>query len=140
MSFGVDRGGPDGFSDPVGGLRMAVDAVLDLDPVEVGTAALKDDLLRWAKQRSREDAGFAAWVLAAVRNQVGGEDGYVDAIGGLAWQHGKPRSELRKLVRLAELSELLPDTAEAWKAGKVSTAAVEMIADARVKDFDDELV
>jgi len=140
MSFGADRGAPDGFCDPVADLRLAVDAVLDLDPVEAGTAALKDDLLRWARQRSREDAGFASWVLAAVRNQVGVEDGYVDTIGWLAWKTGISRSELRKVVRLAELCELLPDTGAAWRAGQVSTAAVEMIAAARVQNCDDELV
>src|SRR4051794_16540499 len=139
MSFGVDRGALDGFCDPVGGLRTAVDAVLDLDPVEAGTAALKDDLLRWARQRSREDAGFASWVLAAVRNQVGVEDGYVDTIGWLAWKTGISRSELRKVVRLAELCELLPDTGDAWRDGKISTNAVEMIAAARVPNCDDEL-
>src|SRR3954466_13804911 len=140
MSFGVDRGALDGFCDPVGGLRTAVDAVLDLDPVEAGTAALKDDLLRWARQRSREDAGFASWVLAAVRRQVGVEDGYVDTIGWLAWKTGISRSELRKIVRRAELCELLPDTAQAWRDGHVSTAAVEMIANARVPGFDEQLV
>src|SRR3954469_13636192 len=140
MSFGANRGAPDGFCDPVGGLRTAVDAVLDLDPVEAGTAALKDDLLRWARQRSREDAGFASWVLAAVRRQVGVEDGYVDTIGWLAWKTGTSRSELRKVVRLAELCELLPATGAAWTSGQVGTAAVELILDARVKGYDEELV
>src|SRR3954469_12348174 len=140
MSFGANRGAPDGFCDPVGGLRTAVDAVLDLDPVEAGTAALKDDLLRWARQRSREDAGFASWVLAAVRNQVGVGDGYGDTIGWLSWKTGMSRSELRKVVRLAELCELLPDTGAAWRDGQVSTAAVEMMSAARVRGFDDELV
>src|SRR3954466_915090 len=140
MSFGVDRGALDGFCDPVGGLRTAVDAVLDLDPVEAGTAALKDDLLRWARQRSREDAGFASWVLAAVRRQVGVEDGYVDTIGWLAWKTGISRSDLRKVVRRAELCELLPATGAAWRDGQVSTSAVEMILNARVPNCDDELV
>src|SRR3954452_17117181 len=118
MSFGANRGAPDGFCDPVGGLRLAVDAVLDLDPVEAGTAALQDDLLRWARQRSREDAGFASWVLATGRRRVGVEDGYVEQLGCVAWKTGISRSELRKVVRLAELCELLPDSGDSWRAGQ----------------------
>src|SRR6478609_3706373 len=130
MSFGVGREGLDGFCDPVRDLRGCVDDLLGLEPAEMPVAELKDDLLRWAKQRAREDAGIAAWTLAAVRRQVGVEDGYVDTIGWLSWKTGKSRAELRKMVRLAELCELLPDTGAAWRDGKVSTAAVEMIADA----------
>ena len=101
---------------------------------------LKTDLLRFARVRSREDAVFAAWVLAAVRNQVGVEDGYVDTIGWLSWKTGTPRAELRRIIRHAELCELLPETGAAWKSGAITTTAVALIADARVKDFDDELV
>src|SRR3954469_18467252 len=139
MSFGVDRGAPDGFCDPVADLRLAVDGLVDLDPAGMADVELKDDLLRWARHRSREDAAFASWVLAAVRRQVGVEDGYVDTIGWLAWKTGIARSELRRVVRLGELCELLPATGEAWKAGQVSKSAVEMIANARVRGFDDEL-
>ena len=42
-------------------------------------------------------------------------------------------------MRLAELCELLPATGAAWRSGAVSTAAVEMIAGARVEDCDEEL-
>src|SRR5689334_297297 len=126
MSFGVDRGDHKGEHDPLGGLLRALGPVRDLDPA--GDPGLKDDLLRFAQHRSREDAVFASWVLAAVRNQVGVEDGYVDAIGWLSWKTGISRSDMRRTVRLAELCELLPATGAAWRAGKVSTAAVEMIA------------
>src|SRR3954452_747611 len=124
MSFWVDRGTHDGFCDPVGVLRSAVDGLVDLDPAGMFDSELKDDLLRWSRQRSREDAAFAVRVLAAVRRQVGVEDGYVDTIGWLAWKTGISRSELRRVVRLGELCELLPATGEAWKAGQVSTSAV----------------
>src|SRR5689334_17676623 len=138
MSFGSDRGTPDGFCDPVGGLRSALGPVRDLDPT--GNPGRKDDLLRFARHRSCEDAIFATWVLDAVRHQVGVEDGYVDTIGWLSWQTGIARSAIRRTVRLAELCELLPATGDAWTSGLVSTAAVEMIADARVPNSDDELV
>src|SRR6476620_6588892 len=140
MSFGVARGALDGFGDPLGDVLHAADGLRDLDPAEMVDARLKDDLLRFARHRSREDATFAVWVLAAVRRQVGVEDGYVDTIGWLSWKTGISRSDLRKVVRLAELCELLPDTGQAWRDGQVSTAAVEMIANARVSGFDEELV
>src|SRR6478609_3631609 len=103
MSFAVGCDDLVGFRDPVGGLRSAVDGVLDLDPVAMPGAELKGDLLRWSRQRDRADAGFAAWVLAAVRAGIGVEDGYVDTIGWLSWKTGISRAELRKVVRRAEL-------------------------------------
>ena len=75
-----------------------------------------------------------------MRHQIGVEDGYVDTIAWLAWKTGISRSELRTIVRLAELCELLPDTGAAWRDGKISTAAVGMISAARVAGFEDELV
>ncbi len=101
----------------MGDLGSAVDGVRGLDPVNLPTAELKTDLLRFTRHRSREDAVFAAWVLAAVRHQVGVEDGYVDTIGWLSWKTGSSRSELRRVVRLAELCELLPATGAAWRDG-----------------------
>src|SRR6476646_2864172 len=140
MSFGVGRDGLDGFSDPVGDLGTVVDRLADLDPARMVDAELGTALLRFARRRSREDAVFATWTLAAVRRGVGVEDGYVDTIGWLAWKTGKSRAELRRVVRMAELCELLPATGQAWRDGKVSTAAVELIAGARVPGFDEELV
>src|SRR6478752_806503 len=125
MSFAVDRGALDGFADPLGDVLHAAEAVRDLDPAEMVDGRLKDDLLRFARHRSREDAVFAAWTLAAVRRQVGVEDGYVDTIGWLAWKTGTTRAELRKVVRCAELCELLPETGAAWRDGRITTAAVE---------------
>ena len=139
MSFGVGREGLDGFVDPVGALGCAVEAVLGLDPVALPAAELKADLLRWSRRRDREDAGFAGWVLAAVRQGIGVEDGYVDTISWLSWKTCRTRVEIRRIVRLAELAELLPETGAAWAAGEISTAAVALIADARVPGCDEEL-
>src|SRR3954466_11405428 len=126
MSFGAGREDLDGFCDPLGGLLNALGPVRDLDPV--ADPGLKDDLLRFARQRSREDAIFATWTLAAVRRGVGVSDGYADTIGWLSWKTGKPRAELRRVVRMAELVELLPATGQAWREGTITTTAVEMIA------------
>ncbi len=139
MSFRAGHGDVEGLDDPVRRLARDVAVLCVQDPAGMVDQELATDLLRLARARSREDAVFASWTLAAVRRQVGVEDGYVDTIGWLAWKTGTPRCEVRKVVRMAELCELLPRTAEAWKAGRVSTTAVEMIADARVRDCDDEL-
>src|SRR3954452_19005336 len=112
MSFGVGRAGLDGFRDPLADLGTAADRLADLDPAAMVDAELGADLLRFARQRSREDAIFATWTLAAVRRGVGVSDGYADTIGWLAWKTGKPRAELRKVVRMAELCELLPATGQ----------------------------
>ena len=128
MAFGVGREGLDGFGDPLDGLRSAVDAVGDVDPSGMVDAELQADLLRLARRQDRLDAAFAAWTLSAVRRQVGVADGYVDTVGWLAWKTCRSRAEIRRVVRLAELAELLPATGAAWAAGEVSTAAVELIA------------
>src|SRR6478752_4033955 len=139
MSFAVGREGSDGFVDPVGDLGTAVEGVLGVDPVALPAAELQTDLLRWSRRRDREDAGFAAWVLAAVRTGIGVEDGFVDTVAWLSWKTGRARGDLRQLLRWAELAELLPETGAAWRDGKITTSAVELIAAARVPDCDEEL-
>ncbi len=139
MAFGVGREGLGGFADPVGDLRHTVDAVGALDPAGMADAELQGDLVRLARQRDRQDAAFAAWTLAAVRRGIGVADGYADTIGWLAWKTCRPRAEIRRIVRLAELAELLAETGAAWAAGEITTAAVELIAAARVAGCDEEL-
>jgi hypothetical protein len=139
MAFGSDRGSSDGFCDPVGDLRTAVDGLVDLDLLTMPDSEVGTDLLRWSRQRDREDAAFATRVLAAVRRGVGVSDGYVDTLGWLHWKTGKARAELRKMLRCAELCELLPVTGQAWRDGTISTTAVELITAARVKDCDEDL-
>src|SRR4051812_31834303 len=120
MSFAADRGTSGGVHDPLRNAMSAFEGVCDLDPAGVVDAELKDDLLRFARHRSREDAVFASWVLAAMRRQVGVEDGYVDTVGWLAWKTGLPRAAVRRIVRLAELCELLPTTGDAWRTGSIT--------------------
>jgi len=140
MAFGPERGAAGGFRYPLGDLVQAWDGVGALDPPEMVDAELSSDLLRLARHRSREDAGFATWVLAAVRRGVGAVDGYTDPVAWLAWKMCRPRTEIRRIVRNAELAELLPATGAAWAQGSISTAAVELIADARVNGYDDDLI
>lgn len=82
---------------------------------------------------------FAAWVLAAVRRGIGVADGYVDTVAWLAWKTGAPRGAVRKVLRHAELAELLSAAGAAWREGRITSTAVELIAAARVDGCDDEL-
>ena len=50
------------------------------------------------------------------------------------------RGRVRKVLRHAELCELLPETGQAWRDGKITSTAVELIAGARVAGCDEELV
>ena len=88
----------------------------------------------------RQDAGFAAWVLAAVRRGIGVADGYADTLGWLSWKSGTVACRAAQVLRWAELCELFPETGAAWREGQITTTAVELIAAARVPGFDDELV
>ena len=120
--------------------RTAVDTVLDQDPA---TLALSDEGRRSdpvaASDRPARSRGFAALGAGDVhRNGVGLEDGHRrPRSAGSAGRPDVPRSAVRKVVRHAELCELLPETGQAWRDGKITTTAVELIAGARVSGFDD---
>ena len=141
MSFGADRGIWSGFCDPVGDLRTAVDRLVDQDPPErprrewaricCGSGSRSTGTTR----RSRVDLAAVASV-----GRSASRTGTSTRSAGSRWKTGTSRSELRRVVRLAELCELLPETGPAWRDGKITTTAVEMIAGARVADFDEELV
>src|SRR5947207_2714959 len=121
MSFWVDRGGSDGCCDPVGDLRIAVDAVLDQDPADLVASAKGTDLMRLRRQIDRLEAAFALRVQDANRNGVGVEDGYASTPAWVAWKTCMHRSAVTKVLRTADVCELLPATGEAWKSGQVST-------------------
>src|SRR6476660_1703697 len=90
MSFGAGHDDLDGFEDPFRELHTVVDRLAGLDPVGTARAELSSDLVRFARDRDRQDATFAAWVLAAHRQGIGVVDGYVDMVGWLAWKTCRP--------------------------------------------------
>ena len=57
----------------------------------------------------------------------------------LAWQTGLHRGQVGRAISTADLAELLPTMGAAWKAGQVSTNAMETIAAARVPGHDEKL-
>jgi hypothetical protein len=140
MSFGAGREGADGFHDPVADLRSAVDALAVQAPAELTDEELGADLVRLRRQIDRLEAVFAMRTLAANRRAVGLEDGHPSTPAWIAWKAGMTRAGVARAQRHAELAELLPATGAAWRDGRISSTAVEMIANARVDGFDDALV
>jgi hypothetical protein len=53
---------------------------------------------------------------------------------------GMRAGDARAAIECGEVSELLAETGEAWRAGEISTGAARFIAAARVESHDDELV
>ncbi len=47
--------------------------------------------------------------------------------------------DVHAAIAAGELGEVLPDTHEAWRAGRISSGAVRIMRSARVPGFDDEL-
>ena len=91
MSFGSDRDASDGFRDPLGGLRAAVDALLEQEPAELVLAEKGADLVRLRHQIDRLEAAFAARALDCNRNGVGLEDGHHSTATWVAWKTGMER-------------------------------------------------
>ena len=139
MSFGPDRDSAERLHDPVAGLRSAVDALLDQDPADLTVAEKGVDLIRLRRQMDRLDAAFAQRAQDANRNGVGVEDGHVSTPAWVAWKTGMHRSAVSKVLRTADVCELLPDTGLAWREGRVSTTAIEVITSARLPNCDEEL-
>src|SRR6478752_5619160 len=121
MSFAVGRERSDGFVDPLDALRCAVDGLLDVDPATLSVSVKGSELLRLRRQMDRLDAAFAARVLDANRNGVGLEDGHVSTTAWIGWKSGLPPAQVRKVARQAELAELLPETGQAWREGRITT-------------------
>ena len=49
------------------------------------------------------------------------------------------RPAVGKVIRHGELAELLPETGAAWRDGTITATALELIANARVANCDEEL-
>ena len=105
------------------------------------TTTLGTDLLRFAAATRPAGRGLRGLGARRGARGVGVEDGYVDTIG---WLCVEVREVARRAAQdrcdWAELCELLPETGAAWREGRITTTAVELIAAARVPDCDAELV
>ena len=147
MSFGVGSegmGAPETVvewveTDPIAALGLVVDALLAQDPAALNDEEFAVGVLRERRLMDRLDADLARRALAANRRGIGLEDGYQSTPAWLAWKTGMHRSAVGKVLRHAELTELLPETGQAWRDGAITSTAVELIAAARVAGHDEEL-
>jgi hypothetical protein len=116
-----------------------VDEVLDQHPAGLTDEELRADVLRLRRQMDRLEAAFAVRVQAANRRAVGLVDGHQSTPAWVAWKTGMARPAVSRVLRHADLAELLPETGRAWADGTITSTAVEMIANARVANCDEEL-
>ena len=87
----------------------------------------------------RLDATFADWTLAAHRRGVCSVDAHKTTTSWLGWKTGVFAGQVRRSIDHAETAELLPDTGNAWRAGKISTPAMDAITSARVPGHEEKL-
>lgn len=143
MSFGGDPQGSEGFAglrDVLARTRDLVEELVALDPAGLADAELAQDLVRLARLRDRLESVATVWSRAACVRGIGLADGHVSTPAWISWQTGQPRGAVNRMLRTAEVCELLPETAAAWAGGEITSGAVDLITSARVAGFDDELV
>ena len=125
--------------DPLRLLNVTLDLVGEANLSERMDVELASDVVTLRRRMDRADAIFADWTLAAHQRGVCAVDGYRSTASWLGWKTGMFRGQVRRVIRTGELAELLPETGSLWRRGKISSAAVDAIASARVASHDEKL-
>ena len=125
--------------DPFVLFDAAIERIAALDPAGSNDEALALDVVRLRRRMDRLDATFADWTLAAHRRGVCSVDAHKTTTSWLGWKTGVFAGQVRRSINHAETGELLPDTGAAWRAGKISTPAMDAITSARVPGHDEKL-
>jgi hypothetical protein len=125
---------------PTAQIRVGVDALVAVDPSDLSDAALAAELLALRREMDRQDAAFARMARAAHTRGVGALDGAASTAAWLRAQVRMREGDARAAIEAGEVSELLAETGEAWRAGDVSSGALRLIAAARVDGHDDSYV
>jgi Domain of unknown function DUF222. len=125
--------------DPLRLLNATLDLVGETNLTELMDVQLAADVVRLRRRMDRADAIFAEWTLASHQRVVCTVDGYRSTAAWLGWKTGMHRGQVRRVINTGEITELLPETGALWRAGKISTAAVDAITTARVPGHDDKL-
>ncbi len=112
--------------------RRLADRWSGLDPAELNDVALATDLVGLRRQLDRMEAVYTRLARAAECRGVGLEDGARSTVAWISWQTGRTAAAVHHTLRMGEVCELLPKTAELWAAGEITTPAVEAITAARV--------
>ena len=124
---------------PFVALRAGVESMMSLDPAELSDSELAATILQFKVELDRQDAVFADLALAGHRRGVGAEDGYESTRSWLRARAGLQTGEVSAAIAAGELGEILPETRDAWRSGRISSGAVRIIGGARVSGYDDEL-
>ena len=125
--------------DPFALLDLALARLGSLNLSESMDVELAADVVRLRRRMDRADAIFADWTFAAHQRGACGVDGYKSTKSWLKWKTGMHPGQIQRTINAAGISELLPEIGAGWRAGTVSSAAVEAIASARVAGHDTKL-
>ena len=117
--------------DPLCALRAAVRLVATVDLTELSDAAIAAEVVGLRRSMDRLDGVFAQWSLGAQGRGVGLADGHASMAAWLGWKTGIRRSAMNAVLRVGAVADLLETTGAAWRAGEISSGAMEAIASAR---------
>ncbi len=95
------------------------------------------ELLARRQEMDRQEASFARLAWAAHTRGVGALDGAASTAAWLRAEAHMREGDARAAIEAVAVSEPLAETGAAWRAGDVSSAAVRMIAAARIDGHDD---
>jgi hypothetical protein len=97
-------------ASPVADLRVAIDALVAVDPAELSDAALASWLLETRAEMDRLDAVFARAARGAHTRGVGALDGAASTAAWLRTQARMREGDARAAIEAGEVSELLVET------------------------------
>jgi hypothetical protein len=123
----------------ISALRETVDALAQLDPADLSDHALADELVALRGQLDRQEAVFARLAWAGHQRGIGSIDGAASTAAFLRHRAGMREGDAKASIASGEVSELLAETGEAWRAGEITTGAMRTIVGARVAGHDDTL-
>jgi len=120
-------------------LGLVVDELVEIDPSELSDPVMAEELLAVRAEMDRLEAVFAGLAHAGHVRGVGSVDGAASTAAWLRHRAGMREGDAKAAIQCGAVCELLPAVDRAWRDGEISTGAVRVIAEARVKGFDDEL-
>ncbi len=128
------------IGDPHLVIQAGIELLMAQPAATLSDATLSVDVRTVRKHIGRLEAVFADYALGSHRRGVCGFDAYRSTPAWLSWRTGLTRGQVSRSINTGEVAELLPALGAAWRAGHVTTGAVEAIAAARVDGYDDDLV
>ena len=127
------------IGDPFVMLRATLELFAAAPSKALTDPELTADVIRLQRQIGRLEAVFAEYALGSHRRGLCGHDAYRSTPAWLSWRTGLHRGQVQRAMDTADLAELLPTMGAAWRAGLVSTGAMDAIAAARVPGHDEKL-